>query len=60
MLYEVITLLGKEELIKAFWEYPEIVENTQKLLDLPEASEQDYAQVEGTWELAQDTSGPAT
>lgn len=35
-------------------------EAAKKLLDLPEASEADYAQVEGAWELAQDTSGPAT
>jgi YD repeat-containing protein len=31
-------------------------EAAKKLLDLPEASEAEYAQVEGTWELAQDTN----
>ena len=30
-------------------------EAAKKLFDLPEASEEEYAQVEGTWELAQDT-----
>ena len=31
-------------------------EAAKKLFDLPEASEEEYAQVEGTWELAQDTN----
>jgi len=31
-------------------------EAAKKLLDLPEVSEEEYAQVEGTWELAQDTN----
>ncbi len=30
-------------------------EAAKKLFDLPEASEEEYAQVEGTWELVQDT-----
>lgn len=30
-------------------------EAAKKLFDLPEASEEEYAKVEGTWELAQDT-----
>jgi len=30
-------------------------EAAKKLFDLPEASEEEYAQVEGSWELAQDT-----
>jgi hypothetical protein len=32
-----------------------VPEAAKKLFDLPEASEEEYAQVEGTWELAQDT-----
>jgi len=31
------------------------LEAAKRLFDLPEASEAEYAQVEGTWELAQDT-----
>jgi len=31
-------------------------EAAKKLFDLPEASEEEYARVEGTWELAQDTN----
>jgi YD repeat-containing protein len=31
-------------------------EAAKKLFDLPEASEEEYAQVEGTWELVQDTN----
>jgi YD repeat-containing protein len=31
-------------------------EAAKKLFDLPEASEEEYAQVEGTWELLQDTN----
>ncbi len=31
-----------------------VPEAAKKLFDLPEASEEEYAQVEGTWELAQD------
>ncbi len=31
------------------------VGDAKKLLDLPEASAEEYAQVEGTWELTQDT-----
>lgn len=32
-----------------------VPEDAKRLFDLPEASEEEYAQVEGTWELAQDT-----
>ena len=31
-------------------------EAAKKLFDLPEASEEEYAEVEGTWELSQDTA----
>ena len=35
-------------------------EAAKKLFDLPEASEEEYAQVEGTWELVQDTGAAQT
>ena len=35
-------------------------EAAKKLFDLPEASEEEYAQVEGTWELVQDTGAAKT